>query len=334
MTPNLKLGLALPFSPLFSMPQYLALVGQAEAAGYDTLWTGEVGGGDAVTTMAVLASHTTRANIASGIFPVQTRTPIVLGMTAASLGHMAPGRIRLGLGVSSPIIVNQWNGLPYERPLDQLREAVQIIRAVIAGERVNFEGKFYRIRNFRLMQPPPPKPVPIYLGALGPRMLQLAGEIADGVLLNWISPESVPQSISQIEIGAKRAGRRVADLEIAAFVRTLVTDDPAPARAWLARDITGYVSVDSYARFFTACGFGAEVEAVNAAWKAGDRAGAVGQISERFLDGLGVVGPAAFCRQRLGEFAKAGLTQPVVIPFSPDSDPKPTVARTLQAVAA
>ena len=252
----MKLGLALPFTHAFSMPQYLALVAQAEAAGYDTLWTGEVGGGDAITTMAVLASHTTRVNIASGILPVQTRTPVVLGMTAASLGHMAPGRIRLGLGVSSPIIINQWNGLPYERPLEQLREAVTIIRAVLAGDRVNFEGKFYRIRNFRLLQPPPPRPVPIYLGALGPRMLQLAGEIADGVLLNWIPPEAVPQSVRQIEIGAKRAGKNVADLEIAAFIRTLVTDDPAPARAWLARDITGYVIVDSYARFFAGCGFG------------------------------------------------------------------------------
>lgn len=328
-----RFGLALPFTQAFPLPQYLALAAQGEAAGYDTLWTGEVAGADGVTTMAVLATHTKRVNVASGILPIQTRTPIVLGMTAVSLGHMAPGRIRLGLGVSSRIIVNQWNGLPFERPLEQLREAVQIIRTVLAGERVNFEGKFYRIKNFRLMQPPPPKPVPIYLGALGPRMLQLAGEIADGVLLNWIPPEAVPQSIRQIEIGARRAGKNVADLEIAAFIRTSVTDDPAPARAWLARDITGYAIVDSYGRFFAECGFAKEVAAVSAAWKTGDRGGAVKQISERFLDGLGVVGPADFCRRRLAEFAKAGLTQPVVFPFSPDPDPVPTVIRTLEAVA-
>lgn len=241
----MNLGLALPFTQAFPLPQYLGLVAQAEAAGYDTLWTGEVAGADGVTTMAVLATHTKRVNAASGILPIQTRTPIVLGMTAVSLGHMAPGRIRLGLGVSSRIIVNQWNGLPFERPLEQLREAVQIIRTVLAGERVNFEGKFYRIKNFRLMQPPP----------------------------------------------------------------------------------------DSYGRFFAECGFAKEVEAVSAAWKTGDRDGAVKQISERFLDGLGVVGPADFCRRRLAEFAKAGLTQPVVFPFSPDPDPVPTVIRTLQAVA-
>lgn len=329
-----RLGLALPFTQALPLPDYLALAAQAEAAGYDTLWTGEVNGTDAITTMTLLASHTKRINVASGIIPVQTRTPVVLGMSAASLAQIAPGRIRLGLGVSSRIIVSQWNGVPFEQPLEQLREAVQVIRLVLSGERVNFEGRFYRIQNFRLAQPPPAKPVPIYLAALGPRMLRLAGEIADGVLLNWIPPEAIPRSIREIEIGARSAGRSLADLDIAAYIRTSVTDDPAPARAALARDITGYCIVDSYARFFAACGFGNEVEAVNAAWAGGDRQGAVRQISPRFLDGLGGVGPADFCRRRLEEFAKAGLTHPVVFPFSPDSDPRPALTRTLQAFAA
>jgi len=202
-----RLGLALPFTQALPLPDYPALAAQAEAAGYDTLWTGEVNGPDAVTTMTLLASHTGRINVASGIIPIQTRTPIVLGMTAASLAQIAPGRIRLGLGISSRIIVSQWNGVPFERPLEQLREAVQVIRMVLAGERVNFEGRCYRIQNFRLMQPPPAKPVPIYLGALGPRMLQLAGEIADGVLLNWIPPEAVPGRSA-----SSRSGRNAPDV--------------------------------------------------------------------------------------------------------------------------
>lgn len=329
-----RLGLALPFTQALPLPEYLALAAEAEASGYDTLWTGEINGTDAVTTMTLLASRTGRINVASGIIPVQTRTPIVLGMTAASLAQIAPGRIRLGLGVSSKIIVNEWNGLPFERPLEQLKEAVRVIRMVLAGERVNFEGRFYRIRNFRLAQPPPGTPVPIYLAALGPRMLRLAGEIADGVLLNWIPPEAIPQSIREIEIGAEGAGRTPADLEIAAYIRTAVTDEPDAARAALARDITGYCVVDSYARFFIACGFGKEVEAVNRAWRVGDRQGAVSQISPRFLDGLGVVGPADFCRRRLEEYTKAGLTQPVIFPFSPDPDPRPALSRTLKALPA
>jgi alkanesulfonate monooxygenase SsuD/methylene tetrahydromethanopterin reductase-like flavin-dependent oxidoreductase (luciferase family) len=174
--------------------------------------------------------------------------------------------------------------------------------------------------------------VPIVLAALGPEMLELAGEIADGVLLNWIPPEAVPASIARLQAGARRAARTLDDFEIASFIRTCVTDDPAPARETLARDITGYATVDVYASFFRTAGFGAETEAVSAAWTAGDRAGAVRQISPRMLDGLGVVGPEAFCRERMAAFARAGLTMPVVLPFVPAGGDTPAaLLRTLRA---
>jgi alkanesulfonate monooxygenase SsuD/methylene tetrahydromethanopterin reductase-like flavin-dependent oxidoreductase (luciferase family) len=204
---------------------------------------------------------------------------------------------------------------------------------VTAGERVNFEGTFYRVKNFRLTAPA--APVRIVLAALGPEMLELAGEIADGVVLNWIPPEAVPASIAHLEAGAKKAGRTLEGFEIASFIRTCVTDDVKAARAALARDITGYAIVDVYASFFRTAGFVAEVEAVNARWAAGDRAGAVGEISPRVLDGLGVVGDEAFCRARIEAFARAGLTQPVVLPFNPAAaaggDPRPALLRTLRA---
>jgi probable F420-dependent oxidoreductase len=326
----MRLGLAISTLHATPVADYLALVREAETRGYDTAWVAEAAGADAVTTMALIASHTARMRLATGIVPIQTRTPVVLGMTAATLAHLAPGRIALGLGVSSPIIVGQWHGLPFRKPLAQLREGVQVIRAVLSGERVNFEGEFYRVRNFRLASPPR-EPVPIYLGALGPRMLELAGEVADGVLLNWLAPETVPASIRHLEAGARRAGRTLAGFEIAAFVRTCVTEAADPARQALARDITGYVIVDSYARFFHDSGYAAEVEAITAAWRAGDRAGAVQRLSPRMLDGLGVVGPADFCRARLQEFARYGLTQPVVVPFSPDPDPRDSLLRTVRS---
>jgi alkanesulfonate monooxygenase SsuD/methylene tetrahydromethanopterin reductase-like flavin-dependent oxidoreductase (luciferase family) len=167
------------------------------------------------------------------------------------------------------------------------------------------------------------------LAALGPEMLELAGEIADGVVLNWIPPESVPASIRHLEAGANRAGRTLDGFEIASFIRTCVTDDPAAARATLARDITGYAIVDVYASFFRGAGFAAEVDA---AWKAGDRAGAVGHISPRVLDGLGVVGNEAVCREQMAAFARAGLTMPVVLPFTPaGADPRAALLRTMRA---
>jgi probable F420-dependent oxidoreductase len=326
-----RLGLVVPFFRPLSLDDAVTLARDAEARGYHALWTGESAVADAISTMTVLATHTTRVTIASGVIPVQLRTPQLLGQTALTLGHVAPGRIALGLGVSSRIIVGDWHGLPFTRPLEQLREAVQVIRLVLSGERVSFDGRHYKARNFRPALAPPPRPVKIYLAALGPRMLELAGELADGVLLNWLPPEAVPPAIRQIEVGARRAGRSLADFEVAALIRTTVTDGAAAVRESLARDITSYAIVDSYARFFAGCGYGDEVARVNAAWTAGDRAKAVQEISPRFLDGLGVVGSADFCRDRIAQYAKAGLTQPVIVPFAPGPDAAATVFRTARA---
>lgn len=196
------------------------------------------------------------------------------GQAAATLAHLARGRFALGLGLSSEIIFGRWHGLPFTPSIQQMREAVQIIR------------------------------------------MTAAGELADGVLFNWIPPAAVPASLRHVEARAKRAGRSLADVDVAVYVRTCVTDEREPVREVLARDITGYAIVNAYARFFAECGFAEEVEAVNTAWKAGDRAGAVRGISERALDGLGAVGSADFCREQMNAFARTGVT-PVVLPFAP-----------------
>jgi len=327
-----RLGAVVAAFPALPLADYLALVRDVEARGYHTAWLGETASGDAITLMTLIASHTQRIGVASGVIPIQTRSPIILGMSAATLAHVAPGRVSLGLGVSSRIIVEQWHGLPFHAGLGQIREVVQIVRLAAAGERVNFEGKYYRLKNFRSLAPPPPSPPKIVLAALGPEMLELAGEIADGALLNWIPPEAVPASIEHLKAGARRAGRTLDGFEIAGFIRTTVTDEPDTVRAQLARDITGYAIVDVYANFFRSVGYTDEMAAINAAWKAGDRAGAVRQVSPRVLDGLGVVGDERFCRERLKAFADAGLTMPTILPFVPEgADRAASLRRTLGA---
>lgn len=328
------LGIVLnAFTPL-PTAEFVAVAREVEARGYQRAWVGEVSGYDAISLMALIASSTERLRVGSAVVPVQTRTPVVLGVTAASLNHFAPDRVALGLGLSSRTIVGDWHGLAFAPSLQQMREAVTVIRRVASGERVTFEGKFYRVKNFRMTAPPPAEPVKIVLAALGPEMLELAGEIADGAILNWIPPETVPESVKHLEAGARKAGRTLAGFEIASFIRTCVTDDAAAARETLAREITGYAIVDAYASFFRASGFGPEVDALNAAWTAGDRAGAVKRVSPRVLDGLGVVGDEAFCRERIDAFARAGLTEPVILPFAPAAgggDPRPALLRTLRA---
>jgi probable F420-dependent oxidoreductase len=317
-------GLAMPLGEL------PAIAREAETRGYRTAWVGEASGTEAIVLSTLIATHTQTLQIANGVIPVQTRTPIVYGQAAATLAHLAPGRFALGIGLSSEIIVGQWHGLPFVPSIQQMREAVQIIRMAASGERVNFEGRFYRLKNFRLGIPAPSPPPRVYLAALGPKMCELAGEVADGVLLNWIPPSAMSASLRSIEDGAKCAGRRLSDLDVAVYVRTCVTDEAGPVREALARDITGYAIVGAYARFFRDCGFAEEVEAVNRAWKAGDRANAVKSISDRVLDGLGAVGSADRCRAQIVAFARTGVT-PVVLPFaSPGPDARASMLRTFR----
>jgi len=318
-------GLAMPIA------EFPAIAREAEGRGYRTAWVGEASGAEAIVLSTLIATHTTTLKIANGVIPVQTRTPIVYGQAAATLGHLAPGRFALGLGLSSEIIVGQWHGLPFAPSIRQMREAVQIVRTAASGERVNFDGKFYRLKNFRLAIPAASPAPRIYLAALGPRMCELAGEVADGVLLNWLPPSAMPASVAHVEAGTKRAGRSLSDIDVAVYVRTCVTDEPAAVREALARDITGYAIVSVYARFFAECGFAEEVEAVNTAWKAGDRTGAVKGISERVLDGLGAVGAADFCREQMNAFARTGAT-PVVLPFAPPGpDARASMLKTFRS---
>ena len=327
-----RLGLACPFMHLFGTDGYVAFVREAETRGYHTAWIGETVGSDAFATMTIIASQTKTLGIASGVVPLQTRTPTTLAMGTATLARIAPGRVALGLGLSSPVVVGDWNGLRYSPALDQLREAVQIIRGLVAGERMNVEGKHYRVKNVRLFAPAPTPPPKIVLAALGPKALELAGEIADGVLMNWIGPDAVAASIRHIEAGAKKAGRSLDGFEIAAFVRVSVTDDRETSRQALAREITPYATVPSYASFFRGSGFAAEIDGLQAAWKAGDRAGAGKHLSARVLDALGVVGTEDECRARMQDFARSGLTMPVVVPFVPDSvaDTRAAIVRTMR----
>src|SRR5262249_19325450 len=237
-------GLALPLA------EFPALAREAQERGYRTAWVGEASGTEAIVLSTLIATHTTTLRIANGVIPVQTRTPVVYGQAAATLAHLAPGRFGLGLGLSSEIIVGQWHGLPFAPSIQQMREAGHIIRMAAAGERVNFDGRFYHLRNFRLGIPAPTEAPRICLPALAPKMCELAVEIADGVLFTWMPPAAVATSLQHVETGAKRAGRRLSDVDVAIYVRTCVTSDRAPVREALAREITGYVIVNAYARFF------------------------------------------------------------------------------------
>jgi probable F420-dependent oxidoreductase len=327
-----RLGIAVPIQHSLTVPDYVELAQHAEAAGYDSIWIPEVVGADAFVLMTAMAGVTTQLRLGTGIVPILTRTPSLMAMTAASIAQLAPGRVYLGLGVSTPNIIQNWHGIPYDHPMARLRDYVTIIRQALGGGRVTHDAGVYPVRDFRLGLAAPQPPIPIYLAALNPRMLQLAGEVADGVLLNWIAEEQVPWALGHLKSGASKAGRTLVDLDIACLVRVCVTDDASTARQWLRRELTGYTIVDAYQRYFRQLGFAKETEAILAKWQAGDRSGAVEEVSDQMADRLGVFGTAGQCQVRLGHFLEAGINLPIVFPFSPEADYRASIHRTLTAL--
>src|SRR6185436_8862914 len=201
--------------------------------GYESLWIADTGAGpDAFVVAAVAAGVTRNVRIGTAVIPIYTRALPVHAAGAGSVAQLAPGRFILGLGISSETIVDAWGGVPFRQPFTRMRETVAVLRQMLAGERVTFAGKTLRTRNFRLVSPPP-KPVPIYIAALMPPMLELAGEIADGVILNFMPVDAVPRMLAHVRAGAERAGRDPARLEVVSRFQTIVTDDVPAARAAL-----------------------------------------------------------------------------------------------------
>lgn len=300
-------GLALPLNLGLPVSGFTEVARRAEALGYDRVWAAEAGTADAFVLLTACAAATAQIGLATGVVPIQTRTPSLMAQAAASVQDATGGRFTLGLGVSSPTIVERWNGLPYDAPLARMREYTGVVRALLAGEKVTHSGEHYRVDGYRVLMALPPPP-PIVLGALGERMLATAGEIADGVCLNWIVAVGVPDAVRQVRTGG--------DARIAAFVRVCVTDDVEAARAWARREVMGYVIVPAYRRAFERQGFGDVCTAAMKLWDDGDRKGAAGSLPNEFIDELCIAGPAADVRARFDRFRAAGVDEPVAFPFS------------------
>jgi probable F420-dependent oxidoreductase len=311
-----RLGLAVVPQHGITMAAYVDMAQLAERQGYESLWAGEANGFEVFSFLSAILTHTSRLKVAPGIASIFTRTPALMAMATASLHAIAPHRTMLGLGVSTRIIVGDWHGLAWDHPLERIAEYVQLLRRALRGERLTHHGNHYWARNFRLGVEAPGV-VPIYLAAVNAKMLRLAGALAEGVLLTWVPLSAVPQVVAEVRAGAQAAGRRPEEVEIALYLRTCVTDEPAAAIQWLRRDITGYTVADVYRRVFRRFGFAAEVEAMHQAWQRGERDKAQQQISDRMVEALGVIGSADFCRRQVHQFAAAGIDLPIVMPFAP-----------------
>ncbi len=301
--------------------------------GYTDVWTAEVGGADAFTPLAAVAGKAPAARLGTAIVPVFTRPPALLAMSAAALQNLSGGRFVLGLGTSSDIIVRNWMGGSFDRPVTRLRETVEVLRDLLAGKKVTHEGESFRLADYRL-QLDPAAPTPIYLAALGPKACHLAGEVADGVIFFLKSPDGVRQGLEWVAEGARSAGRDPAELDCVIRVTVAMDEDADALRAVERRLITTYAMVDVYNRSLAAQGFQQEAETIVSAWKAGEREKASAAVSDRMLDELHITGDKETCRDKLQRFRTAGVKTPVMLPLSVASEPSERAQRALRTLAA
>jgi alkanesulfonate monooxygenase SsuD/methylene tetrahydromethanopterin reductase-like flavin-dependent oxidoreductase (luciferase family) len=233
--------------------------------------------------------------------------------------------ILLGIGISSPVVTERWHGAPYgDRPLAHVREYVTLVKACLTGEKVDFDGDFYRVKGFRLGLRLGDKRPKVVVGALGPAMLRLAGELADGVLLNYLPASHVAWSVEQVRAGG--------DADIYAYVHAGVGDrEQGIDKA--RRDLFSYAVVDAYATSFTRAGFGDEVTEVRARHAAGDREGALAAVSDRMCDAIDVLGSAEVVRDTFRAYVDAGVDVPVLMPLPWGGERRQVITDTMEAAA-
>lgn len=311
----------LPTRPAISLPlpadaeACLAKAVWAEQRGYDGVWLADIGTQDACTLAAAVAARTERLRIGLAVVPAYTRTPAVFASTAMTLSQLAPGRIVMGLGASSHGMMEGWHGLAFRKPLTRVRETAQVLRAMLAGERVDFDGETLSSHGFQV-RPPPKGTVPIYLAGLRPRMLEMAGEVGDGIVLNNYPLPALPRMLEHVAAGAARAGKKLEDLEIVCRHHVIVTDDPAAGREEFRRRFAPYFATEVYNRFLAWAGYEAAAATIAQGWAEKDRAKTTGALTDDLVDQLGVIGDADHCRAVIREHVKAGITTPCINPVS------------------
>ena len=295
----------------------------AQDMGYESFWTVEATGTDAMTMLGAVSQAAPSLALGTGIVPVQLRTPGLTAMTAATLQALNPDvDILLGLGVSAPGILNPHGVTPTDKPIGLMREYVALLRECLSGESVTFEGDYFSVKRFRLGVRLGERRPKIIMAALNPQMLKLAGEIADGVLLNYIPASHVGPSVEQVRKGG--------DATIYAYVHAAVGKLEERANS-ARRDLFGYAMADGYARMFSEAGFEDEVKTLRARFAEKDRDGAVAAVSDRMVQAIDFIGGEDEVTDFVRSYVDAGVEHPVLMPMPWGDDRRAVTEATMRA---
>ncbi len=311
--------IALTMPNLDGIPDTFKYAKWAEEAGFDDLWFADTPGVDSLTTASAVAMLTERVRIGTAIIPVFTRTPAVLAATAQVLHDVSGGRFILGLGSSSQFMMENMNGQVFEKPLTRVRETAEVVRLVLEGGRTAFEGETLRSTGYS--QPPSDVPgtPPIYIAGLRAKMLEMAAEVGDGVIINLFPRDALPKLLEHIRIGAERAGKTLDDIEIVCRHQCAVTDDVDAARDKLRSHFAPYYATPVYNNFLRWAGQGEAADQIAEGWAARDRAKTTGALHDDLLDKITHVGSREKVQDNIRGLAEAGINTHIIACVVPEA---------------
>ncbi len=337
----MKLGLNLGYWGMGGDADNLVLAQEADRLGYSVVWNAEAYGSDSPTVLAWVAAQTSRIDVGSAIMQIPARTPTMTAMTAATLDTLSGGRFRLGLGVSGPQVSEGWHGVPYAKPLARTREYVDIVRMALSRQRVRYAGATYTLplpdgpgKALQLTVRPVREQIPIYLAAIGPKNLELAGEIADGWLAVFFAPQFAHQQLGYLAAGRARSGKTLEGFDVVPTVPLVVGEDvdacAEPVRNYAALYIGGMGSREQnfYNDLAVRMGYAQEAADVQRRYLSRDYAGAAAAVPAQFVDSTSLLGPPKRIVERLSDFAEAGVTTLAVTAFGATLDERVAALKT------
>jgi probable F420-dependent oxidoreductase len=306
----------------------------ADALGYESAWVAEGHGGDQFAILAACAVSTRRILLGTSISSVFVRSAPTIAMAAATVDHLSHGRFVLGLGSSHRVQVEPEHGIPFVQPTKRLRETVDVARRLTRDGVVSYRGETITVERFDLWFSPHRPRIPIYLSALFPTMLAIAGEIADGVLLTWPTPEAVRRAVHHVAIGARRAGRDPGQVDIGSLMPCCVASTRAEARDGVRAAVGFYAGFfPRYNRLLAEAGFPEAVRAIKEAFDRGGRDAAAKAVPDELVDAVALAGTPDECRARIDEYRRAGLALPIVSPRVSGPDGQQAALAAIRACA-
>lgn len=322
-------GVQLPGQAANTMPETTVRFAQmAEEAGLHSVWKGEASWGNGLMTLSVVASETDDIRVGTCVANVFSRTPVLLAMSAATLDSLSDGRTILGLGTSSPALVEDWHGLHFDRPLRRLRESFEILRSAFRGGRLEYDGKIFDVGPYGIGFDIERDSIPLFNAAMGPMNCRLTGEFADGWLPSFVPLGAFDEALGRVKAGALAADRGLDEITVAPLVGAAATEDPSRAEGYV-RDFLAQEMGVGYDRIASRYGFEEAAVRAGELWREGDRGGAAEAISRDMLDQMTIYGSPADCREQVRAYHDAGSD--LVILYPTHTAPPEVVERTIRA---